>query len=226
MGRQHTTRMSWIERQREVRGSRSGRDPGRLAGGTWVALRGLLLSLAIVVTLSSCLITQPTHFDEPPNSPPVLSDLEPAPMYPLNDLIRLITTSTTPSEAGVVPLTSIDLGVSVYDPDVDQTLQWRAYIDNNLFRGDDLGPSTTVTGRDRRTLTFPVSTAPLFDLATTGGCHRIDLFVSGGFSGSPTGHTPREAGDIASVTWWVASRADNTSPVDMTRCPRPQVTTP
>jgi hypothetical protein len=209
--------MSWLGVGARRRGARSVGDPVRIARGTRVALRSLLL-LAIAVTLTSCLITQPVHFDEPPNSPPSISDVA-SPTLPINAVVQLPGAAMGSSDAGDG---SLMLAVSVYDPDVDQRLAWRAFVDGSLAGGNDL---LAVTGMDRqhRTLSFPIGTGT-GSLLAIHGCHRIDLFVAGSFSGSPIGHTPSVPGDIDSVTWWVSTSVGGML-VDMRLCPGP-ITTP
>lgn len=168
------------------------------------------------MTLSSCLITQPVHFDEPANSPPAISDLPTAGVSPpLSEIVFLPAALMSTGDAGVA--TSLTLGVQVYDPDVDQALSWRAFVDSNVCCGGDVPRSTATTGRERRALTFPVPTGTL-DLTTTA-CHRIDLYVTGAFDGNPLSHTPREANDIASATWWVAVQPPTMSSPAMSDCP-------
>jgi hypothetical protein len=153
--------------------------------------------VAAAVTLPGCLITQPVHFDPPANSPPAIYD-SPTSMRPISEIARV--TSTTPTlDAGVMP--SIAFEVVVADPDVGQTLQGVVEIDSNPATDTPLTilPSTASTGRERRTVQFSVGTAA-FEV-TPLACHRVDLFVSGGFSGAL--HQPIEVNDLARATWWV-----------------------
>jgi hypothetical protein len=170
--------------------------------------------------LSSCLITQQTHFDQPPNSPPSIISTG---VYPLSRVIRYPddVVSTLP-DAGMAPMPDIVLDVTVYDADVDQRLQFAALIDDSLVPcsgcSGDLPTSTLTTGRERRALSVRILGSQL--VSTTARCRRITLIVTGGFN--PATAQPRDpVGDTAFATWWVAvPRPMTTDVVDMSQCPR------
>lgn len=192
----------------------SAADPRPSQGGTAVAPSGL--PLLAVLTLSGCLITQPVHFNEPPNSPPAIYDA-PSTTYPLNQIVHVIHDPTmTAGDAGMTAMTSLTLAVTVYDADVAQQLSWIAYVDS-----DSGAPCSGCSGfilaegTDRRNFEF---TVPLTQItATVPSCHRIDLYVSSAFN--PGGHTPRESTDVATATWWVSTQLDSSSSAALTDCP-------
>jgi hypothetical protein len=179
----------------------------------------MALPLAIAVTLTSCLITQPVHFDEPPNSPPSITVA--AGSLPLTRFIFIPADLMVTADGGTTP-TSLDLDVVVFDADIDQTLHYAALLDESSSPcsgcNGDLAPSTFMTGRERRALRVTIPVNQL--MTTTADCHRITLIVTGAFeSGSATPRDP--IGDTATATWWVVVQPNLTDVVDMsTLCPR------
>jgi hypothetical protein len=172
--------------------------------------------LAIAVTLSSCLITQPTHFDEPPNSPPVISAVTP----PLQHIVDVdITSMPAGADAGPATPSTLDFEVTVYDRDVDQRLQVQVLLDGfvcpSCVDGSFLDPSASMTARDRRTLRFHV---PTMLFGTTPDCHSVQLLVSGQFK--PGLQEPIEDGDLATTVWWIlADEALTPHGVELGMCP-------
>jgi hypothetical protein len=208
--------MSEIRREREVRIAGSAPDPGLAHRGIGVALSALL-----AVLLPSCLITQPVHFDEPPNSPPAIYDTAASPIFQMNTIGRIPNSRIVATGDAGGP-TSVPFSVVVYDPDVDQTLHYAALVDMNTTPcsgcNGDLTPSTLSTGRERRTLSFDVP----YDVFQPSrlGCHRVRLIVTGDFqSGTALPRDP--VNDTAIATWWIAVQPPmmSSSPVDMTACP-------
>lgn len=169
--------------------------------------------MAIAVSLSGCLITQPVRFDQPSNSPPSISDAQGAPLS-LTRIIQLPRDFTTTGDAGSGR--QVSLAVEVFDPDVDQTLNFQVLVDRTpcstcVEQHGVLSPSTRATGRDRRSTTLAIDQA----LLLPPNCHSIQLLVSGGFQAGS--QMPLEDRDLASATWWVAST--DMSTVDMRLCP-------
>lgn len=166
------------------------------------------------MTLSSCLITQPVHFDEPANSPPAISDAIGA-LNPLTEIVRLLPVT---SDAGASSTPDVQLDVVVYDPDVDQALSIQVLVDRTpcpacVPNHGILNPSSALTGRDRRplTLTIPHTLLPAVS------CHNVRLLVSGGFQAGT--QTPLEDGDVASAIWWVSSQNDSGASAEISTCP-------
>ena len=206
------TRMSRIGGAPTPSGPRSAADRGYPGRGTRVAWPSLV-SVATAVTLSGCIITQPVHFDEPPNSPPAIYDASPIPMPALNAVLQLVPVAI--DDAGMQRIPTQTFEVVVFDADVDQSLQFQVLVDRAPCRAcvgmnGILSPSPRVSDRARRRLTFNVD----WSLLATSRCHSVELLVSGQFiAGS---QSPIEDGDLASATWWVAS-SDGTT-VDMRDC--------
>ncbi len=165
--------------------------------------------------LSSCLITQPVHFDEPANSPPAIYDLATG-TYSRTQIILLSRLDPSGGDAGVPPMTTLTLEVEVFDADVDQRLSWIAYIDDDNGApctgcSGDLAP----TGNVRRTLTANIPLATI--TAVDPSCHRVDLYVSSSFM--PGLHQPRQTGDVDVATWWIRVQSDAGDNLQMSTCP-------
>src|SRR5262245_25469860 len=129
------TGMSRIAASCAGAGTRSAWDRALGVRGTSIAL---VLAL-VPVTLSGCLIPQPVHFDEPPNSPPAISDVE-SPDHPIHEIIQLYDPMPPmPVDGGATPpAPPLTLRVSVYDADVSQTLSWLYQVDGVTLDTDDL----------------------------------------------------------------------------------------
>jgi hypothetical protein len=137
---------------------------------------------------------------------------------PLGAILQL--SAPAGDDAGVgTPEVSVD--VTVLDPDVDQRLEWRVYVNyelgtiNELPRRDETLPPTQ--GRDlARPLGF---TLRGFELDPAPSCNRVELFVAPRFGALNL--QPRDdasAGDdFAVATWWVA-RPTEGLPLDVALC--------
>jgi hypothetical protein len=175
--------------------------------------------VTLAATASSCLITQPVHFDEPANTPPAISENG---LLPLNSLIHYPTdVVVSTGDAGTSSDPDVTLSVTVYDADVDQTLHFAALVDMSpvpcVGCNGDLAPVTGMTGRERRPLQVTIGHA----LLSSGvpSCHRITLIVTGAFeSGSATPRDP--VGDSATATWWVIVQPHTGDAVEMANCPQ------
>lgn len=218
---ERATGMSRIGTRIRAGASRSAADPRVRRGGIRVA-SWLLVSVAMAVTLPGCIITQPVHFDEPANSPPAIYEVTPMPMHPLDEVVGVFPMTLADAGSAVVPTQTFD--AIVYDLDVDQSLQYQVLVDGIrcqtcVTNSGILPASTSLTDRVRRRLTFNVG-GGLLDPGTTGNCHSVRLLVSGQFQ--PGGQDPVEDGDLASATWWIASRTvdEGAPPVDMGTCLR------
>ncbi|MFW2390655.1 MAG: hypothetical protein ACN4G0_20140 [Polyangiales bacterium] len=154
----------------------------------------LLASCVAAVTLVSsggCITTTPIEFEAAQNYPPSVVS-EPTAEFPLNRIGRLDL--DVPVDAPEMPLEVI-----VRDPNLDQTLVYRMFLDSPPapdipFTADEITPSGFV---ERPTVLF----VP-YDRLTAGECHRIELVVTGQFANFVT-RRPEEEGDFDDATWWV-----------------------
>lgn len=169
------------------------------------------------LTLPACLITQPVQFEPPSGSPPSIeSPLTAAGGHPLDEIVSLTTTDTALDE----------FVVEVRDPDVDEELEYRVFIDPRPDRTSDTRgtipviPRNAGVSRTTRRLSFdlqPFLSRLQGATPATGSCHRIELRVSSRFQGDLP--LPVSDGDLATATWWVATQPSPSGPVDMTACP-------
>ncbi|MDQ3033505.1 MAG: hypothetical protein M3Y87_13885 [Myxococcota bacterium] len=171
-------------------------------------------------------MTQNVQYEAPRNYPPSIESA-PAAMHPLNSVIQLpIELGSSSDDGGTSTAMSIPLSIDVRDPNLDQRLRYRVFIDFNPTdpRMPELEidiPPTQPTADDRLTRRVEI-TLPISGRLSLPGCHRIEVFVAGlpeGFQNAPNGRLPRLEGDLATATWWVARQPDEGGPVDMTGCP-------
>jgi hypothetical protein len=175
---------------------------------------------ALSGTLAPGCITQDVQFEVPRDYPPSIES-SPTAEHPINEVI-VVEPSTSSGDAGVGS-SSIVLDVQVRDPNIQQRLRYRLFID--YMRGT---PSPTIVDEQPippsmelvRNVRIEV---PIRPYLASPRCHRIELFVSSSFrEAGPTARLPTNEGDLATATWWVATRDSDApmSPVDMTTCPQ------
>lgn len=150
-------------------------------------------SAAIMAT--GCIVASPIDFPEDENFPPSVVSEATAP-YPLREIGQL--NLDDPVDEPEVPLE-----VTVRDSNIDQTLEYRIFLDStnppaSAERPIDEG-TLPPTGDVERPRTFTVS----YDLLTPGVCHKIELVVVGSFFGFVEPRRPTQPGDIDNVTWWI-----------------------
>jgi hypothetical protein len=172
--------------------------------------------VAIALLSSGCIITQPVHFDPPPNSPPAIEAEATTP--PLNHIVQLPV--MVASDGGTTTATSTTFLFNVYDLDVDQPLQFKVFVDGSMTPTVEqtIPISRETTGRERRTaIRFDL---PHLPFGSTAACHRVDLFVSSQFMfSSLSPHDPVLPHDIATVTWWIDWQPDPAGqPVELRSC--------
>lgn len=175
--------------------------------------------------LPACL-TQHVQYEPPRNYPPSIESA-PAAIHPLNSVIQLPTElGSATDDGGTASAMSIPLTIDVRDPNLDQRLSYRVFVDYNpadprepVLEVDI--PPTQRTADDRLTRRVDI-TLPISGRLSLPECHRVEVFVVGlpeGFQNFPNGRLPRVDGDLATATWWVARQPDEGGPVDMRGCP-------
>lgn len=161
-------------------------------------------------------VTQNVQFDIPRNFPPSIESA-PTARYPINEIIDL--RGETPGGDTGPGGNSVALDVVVRDPNLDQRLQYKVFLDYDP--ADPLGvrvirEGTIPPGSGETPISRPLTIT--LDRAIFGGttCHRVELFVSTGFRPAPRNREPAEDGDLGTATWWVASGSGT---VDIGSCP-------
>ena len=166
-----------------------------------------MLSFASCVALaamsaSGCIATNTIDFPEDENFPPSAISQETA-AYPLREIGQL--NLDDPVEEPELPLEVI-----VRDPNFDQTLEYRIFLDATNPPASAEIPidqgTLPPTGEVERPRTFTVS----YDLLSPGVCHKIELTIVGSFLGFVEPRRPTQEGDIDNRTWWIeVTDADN-----------------
>jgi hypothetical protein len=153
-----------------------------------------------------CVATSTIEFEAAENYPPSVVS-EPNAEYPLNRIGQL--NLDDPVETPELPLE-----VVIRDPNVDQTLDYRIFLNSPPapevpFNSGEVPPEGFV---ERPTVFF----VP-YDLLVAGRCHRIELVVVGEFDSFVEPRRPAEEGDFDDATWWVEV-VDSSAPVILQEC--------
>jgi hypothetical protein len=161
--------------------------------------------LALVSNVG-CIATSPVEFDPAQNFPPSVVS-EPSAEFPLNRIGQI--NLDDPVENQEMPLQ-----ILVRDPNFDQTLDYRLFLDSPPapdvpFTSGEISPSGFL---ERATDLF----VP-YDLLSPGECHRIELVVVGEFDSFVEPRRPAQEGDFDNATWWVRV-TDATNPVILQEC--------
>lgn len=173
--------------------------PGMLYFATCVAA-------VSIVSTGACIATSPVEFDPAQSFPPSIVSEQTA-EFPLNRIgeINLDDAVETPE---------MPLQIIVRDPNFDQTLDYRLFLDSPPapdvpFTSGEIAPSGF--------LERPTELFVPYDLLSAGECHRIELVVVGEFDSFVEPRRPAEAGDFDDATWWVRV-TDVDNPVILQEC--------
>jgi hypothetical protein len=145
------------------------------------------------------------------NYPPSVVS-QPGAEYPLNLIGRLnLDDPLPPGTPGEVPLEVI-----VRDPNVEQTLEFRLFLDSPPppaaefpIQEGRIEPSGFVER--------PRDLTVAYDMLSPGVCHKIELVVVGQFASNTEPRRPLEPGDFDQVTWWIEV-VDVDNPVIVVAC--------
>ena len=167
-------------------------------------------SVALVASASSsgCIATSTIEFEPVENFPPSIIS-QPLADFPLNEIGQI--NLDDPVESSEMPLQVI-----IRDPNFDQTLDYRIFLDAPAppaaefpIQEGEIDP----TGFLERPSEFFIS----YDELDPGECHKIELVVVGKFASNVEQRRPEEEGDIDEATWWVEV-IDTDNPVITVEC--------
>ncbi|MGB8329944.1 MAG: hypothetical protein WCE62_07435 [Polyangiales bacterium] len=144
-----------------------------------------------------CIATDTIEFVPVENFPPSIISQASA-EFPLNQIGELnLDEPLLPGEPAAMPLQ-----VSIRDPNFDQTLDYRIFLDapeppaaEFPIQDGEIDP----TGFLDRPRTFEIA----YNDLVPGFCHKIELVVAGKFASTVEQRRPVEPGDFDQVTWWV-----------------------
>lgn len=152
------------------------------------------ITLVAAGASSGCIATDTIEFVPDQNFPPSIVSQALA-EFPLNEIGAIDLDE--PVESPEMPLQ-----VDIRDPNFDQTLDYRLFLDapeppaaEKPIQEGVIDP----TGFLDRPRTFSIS----YDELAAGQCHKIELLVAGMFASNTEQRRPVEEGDIDAVTWWV-----------------------
>lgn len=151
--------------------------------------------VALAAAATGCVTTNPVEFSAEQNFPPSVVS-QPNAEYPLREIGQL--NLDDPVETPELPLEVI-----VRDPNVEQTLEYRIFLDSENPPGTEFpiddGEILPEGGFVEREETFTIPYSAL----TAGVCHKIELVVVGDFASFVEPRRPVEEGDVDDATWWV-----------------------
>lgn len=170
------------------------------------------IMVALFASMSaSCILSEPVRFEPPPNTPPAI-DTSATPTA------RIFRTSAmdVAGDGDGSPTNALDFDVTIIDANVDQTLEYRVYLDwdpgspsPSLSSG--LVPRVASGDRTRRPLRFslPREREP--------NCHWVELLVTTDFRGDT--REPATPGDLATASWFVLTTESPSDEVaNISRC--------
>lgn len=174
---------------------------GMFCFASWVAL-------ASSAAVAGCVTTNPIEFSPDENFPPSVVSQATA-EYPLREIGQLNLDDSLETE--------VPLDVVVRDPNVDQTLEYRIFLNSSTPPGTEFpiddGMIPPQGGVVDRFETFNIP----HTLLTPGECNKIELIVVGNFLSFVEPRRPEEEGDVDSATWWIeVTNTDN--PVITVEC--------
>jgi hypothetical protein len=168
---------------------------------------GAALSACAIAT-SGCIATDKIDFQPQENYPPSIVS-EVSADFPLNEIGQINLDDP-------VELREMPLQVIVRDPNLDQSLDYRIFLDapdppavERPIQEGVIDP----TGFLERPQTFTIS----YNELPAGQCHKIELVVVGMFASNVEQRRPVEPGDFDEVTWWVEV-VDADNPVIVQEC--------
>lgn len=149
-------------------------------------------------TLMGCILTRNPNFDPPANTPPVVVE---DPDYPMNRFIDVCLDCAGEADGGLS--TQVHFLANVRDPDVDQHLEGRVFLDynqnatTNLPVTNEVVPTPTTDPTLRR-VEFDIDKAQL----RPGGCRVVELHVSQSFI-HVTNPVPADQEDFGRGVWFL-----------------------
>jgi hypothetical protein len=143
---------------------------------------------------SGCIATSTIEFEPVENFPPSIIS-QPLADFPLNEIGEINLDDP-------VELPEMLLQTIIRDPNFDQTLDYRIFLDapdppeaEFPIQEGEIDPS----GFLERESEFAIP----YDLLDPGICHKIELVVVGKFASRVEQRRPVEPGDVDQATWWV-----------------------
>ena len=154
-------------------------------------------ALLAYASSSGCIATSTIEFEPEENFPPSIVS-QPGADFPLNEIGQINADPLPPGEPAEMPLQVI-----IRDPNVDQTLEYRIFLDSLPPAPEfpfDQGEILPESGSVERPNDFFI---PYDSLTPAGVCHKIELVVVGEFASFVEPRRPVQEGDVDQATWWV-----------------------
>ncbi len=163
----------------------------------WMLLFASCASVGLSVASFGCIATDRIQFEPSENFPPSIVS-QPGADFPLNEIGQVNLDDPLPPEQAA----EIRLQTIIRDPNFDQTLQYRIFLDSPpppsaelpIQQGD-----VEASGFLERPSEFFIS----YEALAPGICHKIELVVVDQFASFVEPRRPVDPGDIDEVTWWI-----------------------
>jgi hypothetical protein len=162
-------------------------------------------ALGASAPIGGCIATNTIEFEPVQNFPPSIIS-QPLADFPLNEIGQINLDDQVES-------TEMRLQVIIRDPNFDQTLDYRMFLNappppeaEIQIQEGEIEP----TGFLERPRTFTIS----YDELPPGECHKIELVVVGRFTSNVDRRQPEDEGDVDLATWWVEV-IDADTPLDV-----------
>jgi hypothetical protein len=156
------------------------------------------VALGASASSGGCIATSTIEFESEENFPPSIIS-QPNADFPLDEIGQIDLDALLPEEPAEMPLEVI-----IRDPNFDQTLEYRVFIDGPPPPPEPESPIQEGFIEPTLVLERPRTFAIPHDKLDPGECHKIDLIVTRRFlSDTVAQRPPEEEGDFDLATWWV-----------------------
>lgn len=184
--------------------------------------RTLALLVVPALAIMGCLVTDKVELTLQPNTPSAL--YQPTALAADEPSVQ----SIYEIDLDTFPFAEINLRAIIYDPDIDQTLDWKVFLDfdpdnpTGPIDFDTVGPSDAETPEWRFDLDSDEILIGVSELGGTG-CHKLELRVSSEFESSFPGYEPAGSSDpvpdVGAMIWWISVTDAANPTVDISTCP-------
>ncbi len=199
-----------------------GKCPVSVLGTHLACMRMPALLMAAGMLFMGCLVTEKVELTLQPNTPSAL--YQPTALAADEPSVQSIYAI----DLDTFPFSEINLRAIIYDPDIDQSLDWKLFVDfdpdspTGPIDFDTVAPSE---GEDPEWRFDLDSDELLVGVSELGGagCHKLELRVSSEFESSFPGYDPAGVADpvpdVGALIWWVSITDAANPTVDISTCP-------
>ncbi|UCH29964.1 MAG: hypothetical protein JSV06_02770 [Myxococcales bacterium] len=152
------------------------------------------VALAATISATGCIATNPVEFSEAQNYPPSVVS-QPTAEYPLREIGQLDLSVSAEEE--------LPLDVVIRDPNVDQTLEYRIFLNSPPPPAQEIPIDADIIEPQGGSVERPETFRVPHSLLVPGVCNKIELVVVGNFASFVEPRRPVEEGDFDDRVWWI-----------------------